>query len=243
MVLLRRRVDNGVWGHAKESLYQLGTANTRYAEFGENMRRESSYEKAFSRIVKQLFEAYRLPYKYVKTTTPGSKGWPDRLLLFGPQGHHLYIEWKQPGKEPDAMQEFIHAELRALGAEVRWYDNHYIALVEVEAFVRAKTGTSAWDDDDCPEWWRQIILKARKGEDEHSPEKLRSPKAIRARRLPTGPGTSARRDDLVALRVEQVGGLPALKDSAYSWGEDGTLESYEDGRGCILDEYRGLIDE
>lgn len=207
------------------------------------MRRESSIEKAFARIVKQLFEAYGLPYKYVKTTTPGSKGWPDRLLLFGPGGHHLYIEWKQPGKEPDAMQQHIHAELRALGAEVIWHDNHYVALVEVEAFVRAKVGTSPWDEADRPEWWRQIILKARKGEDINSPEKLRSPKAIRLSRRPPGPGASARRDDLVALRAEQVGGLPALKTRDYSWGEDGTLESDEDGRGSIFDEYRGLIDE
>lgn len=207
------------------------------------MRRESSIEKAFARIVKQLFDTYGLPHKYVKTVTPGRKGWPDRLLLFGPHGHHVYIEWKQPGEEPDAMQVEIHSELRALGAEVQWHDNHYIALVEIEALVRAKVGAGAWDEADCPEWWSQIILKARKGEDLNSPEKLRSPKAIRSGRRLVGPRSSARRDDLVALRIEQVGGLQAPKIRDDPWWENGTLESDETGRGHILDEYRGIADD
>lgn len=201
------------------------------------MRRESSIEKAFARIAKQLFEAYGLPFKYVKTTTPGSKGWPDRLLLFGPQGHHLYIEWKQPGAEPDAMQVFIHNELRALGAEVRWYDNHYVALVEVEAFVRAKIGTGPWDETNRPEWWDQIVLKARKGQDLYRVESVRGPKKDGPSRRLTGPRSSARRDDLVALRVEQVGGLQASDEHVDPWWEDTEIAGYEGGRRRLSDEY------
>lgn len=207
------------------------------------MRKESSIEKAFERICKPLFEAFGLPYKYVKTVTPGRKGWPDRLLLFGPAGHHLYIEWKRPGQEPDAMQQFIHAEMEALGAEVQWHDNHYIALVEVEAFVRSKTGASPWDEASCPEWWRQIILKARKGEDVNSPEKLRSPKAIRHGRRTPSPRAVARDNHKLAIRDEQMGGLSASPIRDDPWGEDRAFESDEFERGCILNEYRGLADD
>lgn len=207
------------------------------------MRKESSIEKAFARICKQLFEAYRIPFKYVKTVTPGSKGWPDRLLLFGPNGHHLYIEWKRPGEEPDAMQVFIHDELRALGAEVQWHDNHYIALVEVEAFVRAKTGASPWDETNCPEWWGQIVLKARKGENIDSPESLRSPKAIRHGRRTPSSRTVKGDNHKLAIGAGKVGGLQASFLHNDSRGEDGEAEGYEFGRGHILDEYRGFADD
>jgi hypothetical protein len=207
------------------------------------VRRESSIEKAFARIAAKLFEAYGQPHKYVKTVTPGRKGWPDRLLLFGPGGHHLYIEWKQPGEVPDDMQVEVHKEIRALGAEVRWYDNHYTALVEVETFVRAKVGAGPWDETNRPEWWDQIVLKARKGQDLYSTKVVRGPKTTRPSGRLVGPRSSARRDDLVALRIEQVGGLSASKLRDDPWWENGTLEGDGDDLGCILDEYRGLADE
>lgn len=184
------------------------------------VRRESSYEKAFARICKQLFEELGLPYKYVKTVTPGRKGWPDRLVVFGPAGHHLYIEWKQPGEEPDPMQVEIHNELRALGAEVRWYDNHYVALVEVEAFVRAKTGTGTWDEADRPKWWRQIILKAGERKNLGSPKKLRSAKEIGASRRLAGYRTSARDNHLLAVGDDEMGGLPPSLVHNDLWWEN-----------------------
>lgn len=207
------------------------------------VRRESSIEKAFARICTQLFDAYGLPHKYVKTVTPGRKGWPDRLLVFGPNGHHIYIEWKVPGEEPDAMQQEIHRELQALGAEVRWYDNHYIALVEIEAFVRAKTGANPWDEANRPEWWDQIVLKARKGEDVNSPKSLRSPKAIRHGGRTPSARPPASNNDKLAVRDKQVGRLQASFLHNDSWGEDGETERDETGLGHILNEYRGLADD
>jgi hypothetical protein len=184
------------------------------------MRRESSYEKAFARICKQLFDELGLPYKYVKTVTPGRKGWPDRLVVFGPAGHHLYIEWKQPGEEPDPMQVEIHNELRALGAEVRWYDNHYVALVEVEAFVRAKTGTDTWDEADRPKWWDKIILKAREGKDLSSAKGVRNPKASRSSRRVAGFRTPASDNYLLAIGAGEVGGLPPSLVHNDPWWEN-----------------------
>jgi hypothetical protein len=184
------------------------------------MRRESSYEKAFARICKQLFDELGLPHKYVKTVTPGRKGWPDRLLLFGPMGHHLYIEWKQPGEEPDPMQVEIHTELKALGAEVRWYDNHYSALVEVEAFVRAKTGTDTWDEADRPKWWSQIILKAWERENVDRPKKLRSVKEIGASRRAASNRAAARNNDVMAVGACKVGGLPPSIVCDNPWWEN-----------------------
>lgn len=134
------------------------------------MRRESSYEKAFEKLIEKWFKYFDIPFKYVKTITPGRKGWPDRLLLFGPAAHHIYIEWKRPGEEPKAMQVHIHAELRALGAEVRVYDNHILAMDEITESIKATIGAGPWDEADCPEWWHSIVLKARKGEDCHGPK-------------------------------------------------------------------------
>lgn len=207
------------------------------------MRKESSIEKAFARLAEKLFSDYGLPFKYIKTTTPGRKGWPDRLLLFGPDGHHLYIEWKRPGQEPDPMQVIVHNEIRALGAEVRWYDDHYIALVEVEAFVRAKTGANPWDEADCPEWWSQIVLKARKRKNISSPKIVRSPKENGSSGRPPSPRAVARDHHKLALRDEQMGGLSPSPIRDDPWGEDRTFESDEHGRGCILDEYRGITDD
>lgn len=128
------------------------------------MRRESSFEKAFESLFSWWAKYHGMEYKYVKTVTPGRKGWPDRLLLLAPHGRHIYIEWKRKGEVPDAMQLHIHNELRALGAEVHWYDDHLLAMDSITEELRPKTRANSWDEVDSRERWRSAVLKARQGQ-------------------------------------------------------------------------------
>jgi hypothetical protein len=49
------------------------------------------------------------------------EGWPDRLLLY--RGHVLFIEYKQLGEKPTALQEYQHDILRKQGFEVQIVDD------------------------------------------------------------------------------------------------------------------------
>lgn len=59
------------------------------------------------------------------------KGFPDRFYARGgaevcrhcKRGRVILIEWKKDGKEPNAIQQHRHAELRAAGVEVYVCDN------------------------------------------------------------------------------------------------------------------------
>ena len=77
---------------------------------------ESSVERKFTKAIKQL------DGRAVKFVSPGNAGMPDRLVLL-PGGRACFVELKQPGRKPTALQLLQHARLRALGFEVSVLDS------------------------------------------------------------------------------------------------------------------------
>lgn len=57
-----------------------------------------------------------------KWTSPGNPGVPDRIV-FLPPGKVILVECKAPGKKPTPLQAKVHAQLRALGCDVRVIDS------------------------------------------------------------------------------------------------------------------------
>jgi len=51
------------------------------------------------------------------------EGWPDRLVLY--RGRVLFIEYKQLGEKPTALQTYVHEDLRRQGFEVHVIDDMY----------------------------------------------------------------------------------------------------------------------
>lgn len=43
-----------------------------------------------------------------------SRGWPDRILMM-PGGKLVFVELKRPGKNPTALQAWVHGQIRGLG--------------------------------------------------------------------------------------------------------------------------------
>ena len=72
----------------------------------------------------------------IKLKAAGSKGLPDRLLLWD-GGGVLFVEFKQPGKKPTKYQLHIHDTLRRLGFEVQVHDNIAIAVEQITAKIQS----------------------------------------------------------------------------------------------------------
>jgi len=49
----------------------------------------------------------------------GAKGWPDRLVL-KPSGKVMFVEFKRPGQEPNALQAHMLQEIRRRGVLAYW---------------------------------------------------------------------------------------------------------------------------
>lgn len=60
--------------------------------------------------------------KALKWVSPGNPGVPDRIVIL-PGGRVIFVECKAPGKKPTALQAKVHAQLRALGCDVRVIDS------------------------------------------------------------------------------------------------------------------------
>jgi hypothetical protein len=65
--------------------------------------------------------ALRLGVTNVKMKAAGVVGYPDRMF-FIPGGRPLFIEFKRPGKEPDAVQKVIIRRLKYYGYRVEVCD-------------------------------------------------------------------------------------------------------------------------
>ena len=61
-----------------------------------------------------------LTYKFV---SPSSRGVPDRLVVCTGTGCILFLELKQPGAKPTALQIHEMDRLRSAGCTVHWSDN------------------------------------------------------------------------------------------------------------------------
>lgn len=69
----------------------------------------------------------------LKLNNPWSKGWPDRLFI-SPLGHHIYIEFKKPGKKPRKLQEKRLSSLADNNCVVYWFDNVAGAIEALELY-------------------------------------------------------------------------------------------------------------
>ena len=70
-------------------------------------------------LVKRVKELGGRSYKWV---SPGNVGVPDRIVLL-PGGRIIFVELKQPGKRPTAVQRVVMAQLRALDFRATWTDS------------------------------------------------------------------------------------------------------------------------
>lgn len=73
----------------------------------------------FERPFKRWIEARG--WLYEKVTSASRNGWPDRFLAR--RGMVILLEWKGPNKEPNRQQLLRHAELRAKGLSVVWFND------------------------------------------------------------------------------------------------------------------------
>lgn len=73
-----------------------------------------------------------------KLTIPGSRGWPDRLLL-APGARAAFCELKRPGEEPGPLQLRVHARLRALGFTVGVVDQSAAVAAFLDEWLSRST--------------------------------------------------------------------------------------------------------
>ncbi len=79
--------------------------------------RESELER---KVVAWCRREGLLTYKFV---SPSSRGVPDRLIIYPGSGLVVFLELKQRGAEPTALQLHEMARLRSAGCTVHWSDN------------------------------------------------------------------------------------------------------------------------
>ena len=68
----------------------------------------------------------RIGVRTLKLNLMGNRGYPDRLVIL-PKGRSVFIEFKKPKgvaePAPEALQDYIHKQLRKLGHDVKVFDN------------------------------------------------------------------------------------------------------------------------
>ena len=72
-----------------------------------------------------------------KFVSPGSDGWPDRIVLM-PGGKLAFVELKATGQKPRPLQLQRHAQLRDLGFSVFVIDDP-AQIPEMLALLKVKT--------------------------------------------------------------------------------------------------------
>lgn len=70
-------------------------------------------------LVKRVKELGGRSYKWV---SPGNVGVPDRIVML-PGGRIIFIELKQPGKKPTAVQRVVMAHIRSMDLRATWTDS------------------------------------------------------------------------------------------------------------------------
>ena len=104
------------------------------------MMLESGIEASFGRRIHEWFRDEMPSYGCSYLKIQAAMGWPDRLLVWGrydAPANYIWIEWKRPGEKPRPAQLHIHKILRAMGADVRVYDDYRVALEEITEAIRA----------------------------------------------------------------------------------------------------------
>lgn len=76
---------------------------------------------------------------FIKFSPMGSRGWPDRIVIF-PGGAHVWVELKRPGKKPRKLQYFRMKQLEEQGAITLWADTAETCIEELAACLRDLQG-------------------------------------------------------------------------------------------------------
>jgi len=89
--------------------------------------------------------ALRLGVTNVKMKAAGIVGYPDRMF-FIPGGRPLFIEFKRPGKEPDAVQKVIIRRLKYYGYRVEVCDTVQGAIKCVKEAIKDPVGKTCYNE-------------------------------------------------------------------------------------------------
>ena len=79
---------------------------------------ESQLER---KVVEWCRRHHLLTYKF---TSPSNRGVPDRIVVCPTNGCLIFVELKQQGKKPTALQLHEMERLRSAGCTVVWSDNY-----------------------------------------------------------------------------------------------------------------------
>lgn len=101
------------------------------------MTKESAIERTACRKVRETYGV-----SSIKLLSQGSTGLPDRLFLV-PGGRPLFIEFKRPGGELSAKQQYVCGCLRELGYRVNVCDSVDQVLMIFNLLNLTKGGTKS----------------------------------------------------------------------------------------------------
>lgn len=132
------------------------------------MRVENDIESAVGANLKKWLRQTGIWGEYLKLSVLGFRGWPDRLIVWE-GGNVLFIEFKQPGEEPRALQVYVHEKLRKMGFTVEVHDDRAIALDSIKAKIRASVRASSGDEAYSHEQGQSAIPPARERKDRDRP--------------------------------------------------------------------------
>jgi len=71
---------------------------------------------------------------YIKFTPFGSRGWPDRIVIF-PNGVHIWLELKRRGKVPRKIQTYRMNQLNARRVRAVWSDDADNCITYLEQYL------------------------------------------------------------------------------------------------------------
>lgn len=91
-----------------------------------------------------------------KITVVGERGWPDRLFI-DPDGWHVWVEFKAPGKQPRPIQLYRQEQLALRNTVVAVIDNEELGKELVDGMVAARVSDQG-DKDASESGERRIIL-------------------------------------------------------------------------------------
>lgn len=149
------------------------------------MRDEADIESKFGAELYKWGAKWGIKTEYLKYEVRGRRGFPDRMIIWGPNGNFMFIEWKRPGKKPGEIQKFVHSQLRKLGVEVRVYDDWRIAMAEVTALISSEGGADPWDENDRQPSGREVVFASGQRKDSDCFKELFSAEEFRLGRCVT----------------------------------------------------------
>lgn len=141
------------------------------------MKNETGIEDKFRVEIEAWGRRNGIVVKCVKFTSPGNRGWPDRMVLWS-GGGQMFIEFKKPDKEPRQLQYNVMKELQDIGHEARWYDDWRKALAEVTTYISSKTGANPWNETDRELTGYTIVPPSGEGKNRHCTKGIFSSKEL-----------------------------------------------------------------